>query len=163
MNQNKTDKIVLYTLAILVMAMAAYLLKKEFTKSKIVYVDIGKMLEGYKFKKDLENESTQNLYKIKNTVDSLKMVKKMGNNPIIDSQILYAERAFEQYYSYSNQEMTKKIWERLNPLLEQYGKEKKIELLIGANGAGTLLYGDTQRDKTTEVIQYINQHYEKGN
>ena len=163
MNQNKTDKIVLYTIALLVMAMAAYLLKKEWSKSKIVYVDIGKMLEGYKFKKDLEAEGTKNLYKIKNTVDSLKMVNKLDNNPIIDSQILYAERAFDQYYTYSNQEMTKKIWERLNPLLEQYGKEKKIELLIGANGAGTLLYGDTQRDKTTEVIQYINQHYEKGN
>lgn len=163
MNQIKTDKIVLYTIALIVMLILAYLIKKEFSQSKTVYVDIGKMLEGYKFKKDLENESTQNLYKIKNTVDSLKMVKKMDNNLIIDSQIHYAERAFEQYYSYSNQEMTKKIWERLNPLLEQYGKEKKIELLIGANGAGTLLYGDTQRDKTTEVIQYINQHYEKGN
>lgn len=148
---------------LLVLVLSVLVFRDHFGKPAIAYVDIGRMLDGYKFKKDMENESSKNLYQIKNTVDSLKMVQKMGLNPIVDSQILYAERAFDQYYSYSNQEMTKKVWERLNPQLEEFGKQYNYELIIGANGAGTILYGSKHNDVTAEAISFINNKYEKGN
>lgn len=157
------DKILTYLLLVAVLGIGIYILKNETGQPKLAFIDIGKMQEGYKFKKDLEAEGTKNLYKIKNTIDSLKMIQKLGTTALIDSQIAYAERAFEQYYTYSNQEMTKKIWERLNPLLQEYGKSKKIALIIGANGAGTVLYGDIKNDLTEDAIIFINQKYEKGN
>lgn len=163
MSKTKIDRIVLYLLAVAVVGILINTLLNQMSKPKIAFIDISKMQEGYKFKKDMEAEGTKNLYKIKNTVDSLKMVQKMGNNPIVDSQIVYAERAFEQYYSYSNQEMTKKIWERLNPQLEEFGKEHNYNLIIGANGAGTVLYGDKKFDVTEDAINFINKKYEKGN
>ncbi|MDI9320441.1 MAG: hypothetical protein QM530_08225 [Phycisphaerales bacterium] len=157
------DRVLLYLVSLIVIALLVATVKNHVGKPKSVYVDIGKMLDGYKFKKDLEAEGTKNLYKIKNTVDSLKMAQKVNNNPITDSQIIYAERAFEQYYNYSNQEMTKKIWERLNPQLEEFGKQNKFELVVGANGAGTILYGSKDCDVTNDVVNYINAKYEKGN
>lgn len=157
------DKVLLYTITIVALSLSIITLKNEFGKTKVVYVDIGKLLEGYKFKKDLEAEGTKNLYKIKNAVDSLKMVQKLKSDPLIDSQIVYAERAFDQYYTYSNQEMTKKIWERLNPLLEEFGKDNNYELIVGANGAGTVLYGEKRNDVTELAINFMNKKYEKGN
>ena len=160
----KVDKIVLYTLAIIVLGLLVVTMKQSLGSSRIVYIDIGKMLEGYRFKKDLEQEGNKNLYHIKATVDSLKLAKKVdAGNGAIDSQVLHAERAFDQYYTYSNQELTKRVWERLNPLLEQYGKEKGYSLVVGANGAGTVLYGDKKIDVTEDAVKYINEHYAKGN
>lgn len=157
------DKVLLYTTSLLTIGLLSFTLMKQFGSPRTVYVDIGKMQEGYKFKKDLEVEGTKNLYKIKNAIDSLKMVDKVNANPIIDSQIAYAEQAFNQYYTYSNQEMTKKIWERLNPLLEEFGKQNNYEMIVGANGAGTVLYGNKKNDVTESVINFINKKYEKGN
>lgn len=48
-------------------------------------------------------------------------------------------------------------------MLEQYGKERNIRLLVGANGAGTVLYGDKGIDMTDDLIKYLNSKYEKGN
>jgi len=135
------------------------------TGSKEVgYIDIGRLVEGYKLKKDLENISSQNLYKIKAVVDSLEMLKKVSgtqSNIELDKQLENAQYAFQQYYSKTNQEINKKIWERLNPVLEQYGSEQHLQMLIGANGAGTLLYADKSRDYTEDLIRYANEKYEK--
>jgi outer membrane protein len=155
---NKLERVLLYATALLVLFSAGYTVKLITEKKKIVYVDIGKLLDGYKLKKDLEAESTQNLYRIKNVVDSLKMMQKAGAGPMVDSQLATAEGAFNEYYSYSSQEISKKVWERLNPLLEQFGKDRKLELVIGANGAGTVLYGDKQADVTEEATRYVNAH-----
>ncbi len=163
MEKQKLDRIILYATSFIVLAMAGIMINSKVQKSSVAYIDISKMLEGYKFKKDMEAEGTKNLYQIKNTVDSLKLIQKMGNNPLVDSQVMYAERAFEQYYSYSNQEMTKKIWERLNPLLEEFGKEVGCELIVGANGAGSVLFGSKKIDVTEDAIGFINRKYEKGN
>jgi outer membrane protein len=163
MKKMNFDKVLLYTSSLLLAGILGVTIKNQFGSPKTVYVDIGKMQEGYKFKKDLEAEGTKNLYKIKNAIDSLKMIDKVDANPVIDSQIMYAERAFNQYYTYSNQEMTKKIWERLNPLLEEFGKQNNYEMIVGANGAGTVLYGNKENDVTEQAINFINKKYEKGN
>lgn len=164
MRMKKSEQILLYSVTILVLGLLAMTLKQSLGVSKVVYVDIGRMLEGYKFKKDLENEGNKNLYQIKATVDSLKLAHKVdAGNAAIDSQVLHAQRAFDQYYVYSNQELSKKVWERLNPLLEQYGKERGYELVVGANGAGTVLHGAKNIDVTDDAVKYINEHYAKGN
>ncbi len=165
MTRNLFDKALLYVVAVAVLALAAVVLKRGSVTKEISYVDIGKLTDNYAFKKDLEALSSKNLYGIKNAIDSLKMVKKMSGNtqPRIDTMLNHAEYAFSQYYAQSNKEITQKIWDRLNPLIEDYGKENGLQLLIGANGAGTVLYGDKKNDVTDNLIAYINKKYEKGN
>jgi outer membrane protein len=158
------DRILLYAVAVAVIVIGVHSFNNVANK-KIAYVDIAKLTDGYKFKKDLEAASTKNLYKIKNAIDSLKMVRKItgGTQPKVDTMLYSAEHAFQQYYTESNSEITQKVWDRLNPLIEAYGKEKGFQLLIGANGAGTVLYGDAGNDVTENLAAYINTKYEKGN
>lgn len=162
---HKLDKLLLYMMSIVVVVLAIYTVSTVLSKKEVAYIDISKLTEDYELKKDLENIASQNLYKIRGAIDSLKMLQKLAstNNGRVDSQLLHAEQVFNEYYAQSNQEINKKIWERLNPLIEEYGNEKKLTLLIGANGAGSLLYADKGRDLTADLTAYVNRKYAKGN
>jgi len=156
------DRILLYIVALVVLCTFT-ISKIRPAHSEVAFVDIGKLLDNYKFKKDIENQSNASLYQIKNRIDSFKMLQKLGNaSPNIDTMIHRAQYAFNQYYMQSSKEISKKVWERLNPTIEEFGKDRGMQLLIGANGAGTVLYGDKQKDVTDELIQYVNTKYEKG-
>lgn len=163
---NSRQNILLYSVSVIALLLCIGYSKLMFEHKDVAFIDIGKLVAGYQMKKDLDQVALKDMSRIKAVTDSLKMVKKIAGpnaTPQLDSQLMYAQYAFEQYYQRSNQNISQKIWERLNPLLEQYGKEKKLYLLIGANGAGTLLYGDKKADRTEELLQYLNNKYEKGN
>ncbi len=161
---NKLDKALLYLICVAVLLLAIYAIGNFMSKKDVAYIDIGRLAENYEFKKDLENAAAQNLYKIREAIDSLKMLQKVvGNNAHLDSQVIYAQQVFNDYYAKSNKEINVKIWERLNPVIEQYGKDKQLMLLIGANGAGSLLYADEKRDLTDDLTDYVNKKYAKGN
>ncbi len=158
------ERIVLYG-ALCFSLVAMGLGAKLIFQRPVSYVDIGKLVDNYKFKKELEEASGKNLYKIKGAVDSLAMLKKaMGNGtpPSLDSQLNYAQYAFNQYYQLSNQDVSKKIWDRLNPLMQEFGENKGLQIMIGATGSGTVLYGSKKNDVTDELIQFINTKYDKG-
>lgn len=159
------DKVLLYATTVITLLIAGVMIKDKTSKPSIAYVDIGRLVNEYAFKKELENNASQNLYSIKEVIDSLNVVKKVaGEHPVpaIDSQLYKANQVFDQYYKMSNQDINQKIWDRLNPLLEKYGQERTLGLIIGANGAGTVLYGDKKIDVTDDVIRYINEKHEKG-
>lgn len=160
---SKFDRFLLYAVSVVVLALAGVQVSGMVFKPKTAYVDIGRMLEEYKFKKSLEDVSASGLTQIKAVIDSFEMVRRMGaGTPQLDTQLTAAKYAFQDYYARSGQEISKKIWERLNPLMEQYGKEKGFKLLIGATGNGALLYGDKSCDVTDDVVRYINTRFEKG-
>ncbi|MBS1773938.1 MAG: OmpH family outer membrane protein [Bacteroidetes bacterium] len=159
------NRIVLVLLCIAVAGLWVYVLQGNGSKNNIGYVDVGKLTESYNLKKDLEKQSEHDLYQIKGVIDSLKMVKKLQGDAItkVDTQLGRAQYAFKEYYQRSNQEITKKVWDRLNGDIENFGKEKHLQLLLGATGTGSLLYADKGKDMTDAVIQYVNKKYEKGN
>lgn len=163
-NRMTVDRILLYCVCLISIVSLGLIVKREVSSPEVAYVDIGKVIENYSFKKDLEVSSGRDLNRIKLVVDSLTVLKRMSGGVVsaVDTQLANAEYALQQYYVMSNQEVNKKIWERLNPLMLQFGEEKKLELLIGADGAGNVLYGSKDRDVTDELIRYINTKYDKG-
>lgn len=157
------DRIILYITVIVLSILCCYTIYKSTQVNDIVYADIGKVTQEYLFKRDLEKLSGEKLYHLKAIIDSLEMVKKLsGRDDRVDEQLVQTKHVFEDYYAASNADISKKIWDRLNPVIAQYGREKKIKILLGANGAGSLLYADTGRDITGDLINYINRKYEKG-
>lgn len=135
---------------------------KVFNPCQIKYVDIGKLLDEYHFKKDLEKKTNSDLLRIKNVIDSLRMLKNTQNNIQIDSNINRLEILFSNYYTKSNEEISKKVWDRLNPAIKNFGEKNKINIIIGANGTGTILYGNNEQEVTGELIKYVNTIYETG-
>lgn len=160
------NKLLVYFFLICLGLLTSWTLYKEVKGDRIGYVDIEKMVNDYALKKQMEHDAGENLNKIQHAIDSMEMIRKTvgGNTPtLLDTQIVRAKAVYQEYYTASANEMNKQVWNRLNPLLEEYGKEKGIELLIGATGNGSLLYADKGRDLTNDLIEYINRKHEKGN
>ena len=166
-HKGRFDRLLLYIVSFLVLGHLSWAIFQKLSKETIAYIDINRLLNEFQMKKDLERSSSGELLRIKSIIDSLNMIKTVSSNPDgtspVDTQLMYAGNAFQQYYAASNQEISKRVWDRLNPLLQQYGQSNRFSLIIGANGQGTVLYGHNRVDITDDVIRFVNSKYEKGN
>jgi outer membrane protein len=135
-------------------------------RDRVAFVDIGKLHEGYKLKAELEQKAKGRIYSIKNVLDSMTLVRKLQPNGMgyttLDTNIARFQYELNRAYADMNKDISEKVWERLNPLLEKYGQAHSYSIIIGANGAGTVLYGSDKADITKDVIEYANKNYESG-
>lgn len=161
--KHQFDRVLLYTVSLAMLIVVGMGMRSVVSTPKVAFVDISKMVADYTFKKKLEQSSAVGLSTIRKVIDSLEMVRKIGaGTPRIDTQIVAANYAMQRFYEQSNQEISKKVWERLNPLMQEYGKEHDLQLLVGATGTGNVLYGSKAADVTEELTRYINSHFENG-
>jgi outer membrane protein len=134
------------------------------SQKKIAYADAIRLFNEYKFKTDLERSSQGTLGRLKNEVDSAAVLYKVNPDDAVVQQVMMSkQQQLRQGYDAINKEINQKVWERLNTKIHDFGKENDIEMLIGANGMGTVLYASESRDVTDALIKYVNESYEKGN
>ncbi|WP_428741578.1 OmpH family outer membrane protein [Tenacibaculum sp.] len=70
------------------------------------------------------------------------------------------EKELEEIRIYVKNEINKKVWTRLNAYVKDYGEENNFDLIIGAQGSGNIMYGNSTIDYTDEFINYANFKYE---
>lgn len=127
---------------------------------RIVYIDTIKLLNEFNYKKDLEREYEKSLISSKNHYDSIAVLVNMQpGNDTLQYLLKEEEQRFAGVYGQIKDNITKKSWERLEPLIKQFGAQHKYKVIIGANGMGTVLYGDEHNDKTPQLIEFINKEY----
>lgn len=150
-----------FFIILLIVCLAGWNIFLQASKPKIVYVNISKLLERYRFRGELEGRMNAKLTRISEVVDSMKLVRdterSMGYNTT-DTNIACLQYEMQLLYNKSSAEITSEVWKRLNPLLEQYGRDNRYSILIGANGAGSVLYGSEAYDVTEKAIVYVNSH-----
>jgi outer membrane protein len=141
-------------------------------KKDIGFVDITKLVEAYQMKKDLEKLEESRLHEIKSISDSLGSVygmakKNPGANAVhlktLEANIQSINIQFEAEYNQSNLDINQKVWGRLNQAINEYAGTRDMQLLVGADGKGTVLYGDIAVDHTDELIKFVNSKYQNGN
>jgi len=143
-----------------------FLLKQQ--SRKIAVADAVKLFNGYNMKKELEGKDAGALSFLGARLDSLGTAIKnleSGRPAAAPKQELYTayretQAALEEAYAQSNQSINEQVWTRLNPLIEEFGREKGFHLVIGANGMGSVLYKDDYYDVTDELIHFVNNKYE---
>jgi outer membrane protein len=132
-------------------------------KDKVVYADAIRLFNEYQFKKDMERESQGVLNRLKHEADSVSVIYKVNPNDIGAQQLMAEkQRQLSEGFNKVNKEINEKVWQRLNPKIQEFGKNNNVEMLIGANGMGTVLYADESRDITDALIKYVNENYEKA-
>jgi outer membrane protein len=52
------------------------------------------------------------------------------------------------------------IWNQLNQYTKEYSNKHDYDLLLGANGSGTLLGAKETIDATEDLIKFVNNRYE---
>ena len=157
----KKAVIALFALSLLSLGLSIYMFLSPRSDKQIVYADAIQLFNGYKYKTDLEKASQASLNRLKAELDSAGVIYKVNPaDPRAQQLMMVKEQQFKQEYDRMNKDINQKVWERLNPLIQAYGKEHHIDMLIGANGMGTLLYASDKKDMTADLIQYVNKTYE---
>jgi outer membrane protein len=145
------------------------LLRKE--QKKIAVVDAIQLFNSFKMKIEMEEQAAVQFRALTSQADSLKNELTLRSKAGVKSdaiealykQYVQASRQLEAAYEASNRDINEQVWKRLNPLIDEYGKQAGLRLIIGANGMGTVLYNDEYFDHTKSITTFVNKRYEKGN
>jgi len=150
--------------------------------SKLVYVDVNKLLDGYKRTKVVRAEFEAKAKTLNSNVDSLvagwqkelkiyekersKMSKKelalkqelLGNK---QQQINNYQQAIQKQVQEEDKKATQTVINDINDFVKEYGKKKGYPIIFGASGSGNIMYADEASDLTTIVLEGLNAEFGK--
>jgi outer membrane protein len=166
----RENRIILYCLLMCVITGCIVYSLAIYQTKKIGVVDAIKLFDSYNMKLELEAQAKIKLQKEGGQLDSIENKFKMAQAAKNDSDIKMLGHRYntlkailQNDFKEGNKEINVQIWKRLNPLVEAYGKQNHLHLIIGANGMGTVLYEDSYFDMTDDMIKFVNKKYEEGN
>jgi outer membrane protein len=146
-------------------------------KNSVVFIDNIKAFKEFNMTRDLgklnEERFTPELRNYDSLVNKMSIIekglkvkdKKLSsdeNEKYVDirRKLSIKEKELENIRVYVKNDINKKVWTRLNAYIKEFGEDKKVELIIGAQGSGNIMYGDSKIDYTEEFIKYANFKYE---
>lgn len=174
----KKVTVAIASLAILVSCAAFFYAQKS---SELVFVDVNKLLDGYKRTKVVRAEFTKKATTLKANVDSLvsgwqnelkdyeknrsKYSKKelalkqelLGNK---QQQINNYQQAVQKQVQEEDKKSTQTVINDINDYVKEYGKKNKYQIIFGASGSGNIMYAAEGTDLTQKVLEGLNADYD---
>ena len=143
--------------------MVIFLSPKE-TPKQYGYVDNLTLFSEFNMVQDLQKTKLPALNVQQKRVDSLyQLLQQQTKEAAIQDlkQKMYVENSkLQNLGTEIKQQINSQVWERLNTYLEEFGKEKKVNLIFGIQGNGNIMYADDAYNFTQEAIQFANSKYE---
>ncbi len=107
--------------------------------------------------------------RLENFIDSLQKIGKTQNLDKQTTELLEKkQKEFANYQNYIQQNMQVEeqkamegIFKQVNSFIEQYAKDKGIDLILGTTQQGSLLYGHKALDITDDIVDALNKQYRK--
>lgn len=151
---------------------------------RIVYVDAIKLLSKYRGMEDAKKELDQRSLNWQANLDTLKKEadkaisefeasKNLGS--VRERQLLeelakakqahvfnYEQTVREQFQK-QDQELSKKILEKVNDYIKRYGEEHGYSIVLAATHYGNIAYGNKDLDITEKVLEGLNAEYQRLN
>jgi len=166
------------TLAILLSIFTFWSAKKSSTQ---VYVDVNKLLEGYKRTKIVRAEFESKAKKMNANVDSLlvdwqkelkkyekersgmskkelKLKQELLSNK--QQQINSYQQAIQKKLQEEDKKSTQTVINDINDYVKEYGKKHSYDIIFGASGSGNIMYAKEAADLTEEVLEGLNKEFE---
>ncbi|MBW1296613.1 OmpH family outer membrane protein [Aquimarina litoralis] len=168
-------------IAIIALAIAAASFFYLQSSSDLVYVDVNKLLDGYKRTKIVKAEFDEKAKTMKSNVDSLladwqkelKTYEKersslsekelelkqqlLGNK---QQQINNYQQAVQKQLQEEDKKVTQTVINDINDFVKEYGKKNGHKVIFGATGNGTIMYGEEGADLTDKVLEELNAEFE---
>ncbi len=169
----KVGRMTLWVLVVGLLAMVVYLWKQQ---PKIAYVRLNKVYEGFDLTKEVEKKYDAVSAARQNILDSMELqLKSLGRKieTLKENErkglIMEFEAKRNEYLGKKQQftadndktveQYNEQIWKQLNQYLEDFGKEAGYSFILGAEGSGSIMYGESGKDVTEEVKVYVNKKY----
>nr|WP_321234627.1 OmpH family outer membrane protein [uncultured Psychroserpens sp.] len=166
---NKIKFLPLINTVLIIGLALVYIFNSVDKKETIVYVDNVKLFNEFNMTKEIRAVEEKKMAAKKKTIDSL-----FNKYQTIEDKESQASKKLEVQISYINKELqdiqnnyandlTQKVWSRLNAYLKNYGEDKELTFIMGSNGNGNVMFSKTSNDATEAIIFYVNQKYEGYN
>jgi outer membrane protein len=169
----------LAVLAVVLSVAALYLSKSS---SQLVYVDVNKLMEGYKRTKVAKAEFDKKATIMKTNVDSLvgnwqtelknyekeraslspkelKLKQELLGNK--QQQINGYQEAIQKKIQEEDKKVTQTVINDINDYVKEYGKKNSYKIIFGASGGGNIMYAEESTDLTEEILKGLNAEYDK--
>ncbi|MFT5790938.1 MAG: outer membrane protein [Saprospiraceae bacterium] len=141
---------------------------------KIGYVQINEVYNEFRLKKELEGKLSTVQIARKGILDSLGMkiemlsrelttkkdVSKRSKLDNLKHEYLLKEQKLAEDNELLTGQYQEQIWNQLNQYTKEYSNKHDYDLLLGANGSGTLLGAKETIDATEDLIKFVNNRYE---
>jgi len=143
--------------------------------TKSVYIEMGKVYDEFYLAKELNRslESkiktskaiTDSLYnELQNMSKDVKFKEKKTEQDIaelakFEEKLYYTQQKFEAEIKKISSENDTKIWNQLNQYIQDFGKKNNCTYIFGANGQGTIMYANEEKNITISIIEYVNARY----
>lgn len=168
-------------IAIIALAASVFAIFKTSTSSDQVYVDVNKLLEGYKRTKVVKSEFEAKAKTLNANVDSLmtdwqkelksyekersKMSKKelelkqqlLSNK---QQQINNYQQAIQKQIQEEDKKSTQTVINDINDYVKEYGKKNNHKIIFGASGSGNIMYADEATNLTEKILTGLNAEFE---
>ncbi|MCK4662306.1 MAG: OmpH family outer membrane protein [Bacteroidales bacterium] len=151
-------------------------------KEKVVYIDNNVIIQKYKGMKNAraEFEKKASVWEanadtlIKEWEQELKNYEKERSKMTTKEKELKEEllrnkqqqiqgysQAMQKKAADEEQKMTQTVVNEINDYLTEYGKKHNYKFILGATGAGNILYADENFNITEKILEGLNAEYEK--
>lgn len=151
-------------------------------QDKIAFVDNTKVINEYQEKKDIEAKFKGKIEVFDKKADSLSKAfqaeaqafesgaKSMSQNAAQEkyNQLMQKRQMMGQQLQLEEQQLSQESQKEIDSLIKKvksfikdYGKKNGYTYVLGANDAGSVLYGDESKDITEEILQALNDGYKK--
>ena len=151
------------------------------SSSDLVYVDVNKLLDGYKRTEVVKAEFDEKAKTMKANVDSLladwqnelkgyekersgmskkelELKQQLLSNK--QQQINNYQQAVQKQLQEEDKKVTQTVVNDINDFVKEYGKKKGYKVIFGATGNGTIMYGEPASDLTDAVLEELNAEFE---
>ncbi len=182
--KNNTIKYLWIGIIVIIMMQVFSFTFNQFQENKeIVYIDNGKLLNGYQgmldARKKFENKSlawkanidtlavevTRAIKKYEKDSQSMTKKERGLSQELIKSkqqQLQNYQQAIQQQSAQEDAQMTEEVLTKVNSFLVAYGKDKNYKIIMGANSSGNIIYAQDGLDITEEALDALNKQYIGG-
>lgn len=151
-------------------------------QDKVAFVDNSKLVNEYQGKKDLETDLKAKVEKFNKKRDSIskafqleygeaesksksmsqRAAQELAKNLNQKGQFLGQQLQLEeQQLQAESQSKTDTLLKEIKAFVKDYGKQHQYTYILGANEAGSVMYGDETKDITEELLKALNEKYGK--
>ncbi|MBS1637741.1 MAG: OmpH family outer membrane protein [Bacteroidetes bacterium] len=163
-------EIIRFVVTASVVLLACFLLVRH-QSTRFAFVDMTKVYADFKLTKDLDKKLKETNQARQNILDSLSISLKMieselkagkkdaqllSNYNMKREELMMRQEQFSKDFEQQSQEYNSQILKQINEKIEEYRTDKGLDIVIGANGNGFIMAGNTALDCTTGFIEFIN-------
>lgn len=179
--QNHFMKKLALPLSIIAIAIGIFSFFYFQSSSQQVYVDVNKLLDGYKRTKIVKAEFEAKAKTMNANVDSLmvgwqnelkayekeraslskkelELKQQLLSNK--QQQLNNYQQAIQKQLQEEDAKATQTVINDINDYIKEYGKKHNYPIIFGASGGGNIMYASDASDLTNEVLEGLNSEFE---